>query len=160
MLFLRAVCSTLKGSEIDAHHPLIFFLLSLLESDPVRCFGNARINPLQVLVNTYSRCMLNGLSPLPHPCHVNSKLLQKYSNGTSKRKGTMQNNFSFTDKQDERSAASEENGREQQGEEPWLPHETQLPAAVSLPPSSRRQPGRKQLTLISALVSPLSASTA
>jgi len=72
----------------------------------------------------------------------------------------MQNNFSFTDKQDERSAASEENGREQQGEEPWLPHETQLPAGVSLPPSSRRQPGRKQLTLIVVVVSLLLAASA
>src|SRR5260370_19404315 len=96
MLFLRAVCSTLKGSEIDAHHPLIFFLLSLLESDPVRCFATGRLNTLQVLVNPFSRCMLNGLSPLPHPCHVNSKLLKKDSNGTTKRKVTMQNSFSFT----------------------------------------------------------------
>ncbi len=72
----------------------------------------------------------------------------------------MQNDSSFTDEQDEWSAATEENGREQQGEEPWLPHETQLPAGVSLPHSSRRQPGRKQLVLIAVVVSLLVAASA
>jgi hypothetical protein len=72
----------------------------------------------------------------------------------------MQNNSSFTDKQDERSAATEENGREQQGEEPWLPHESQLPPGVSLPHSSRQQPGRKQLLLIAVVVSLLVAASA
>jgi hypothetical protein len=111
--------------------------------------------------------MLNGPSPLPRTCNANNKLLQGYFNGTSKelqllarRKGTMQNSSSFTDEQDERSAATEENSREQQGEEPWLPHETQLPLGVSPPPFSRRPPGRKQLTLIAVVVSLLLAASA
>ncbi len=72
----------------------------------------------------------------------------------------MQNNFSFPDELDERLAASEENGREQQGEELWLPPETQLPAGVSPPPSFRRQPRRKQLTLIAVVVLLLVAASA
>jgi len=72
----------------------------------------------------------------------------------------MQNNSSFTDEQDERSMASEENVREQQEEELWLPHETQLPAGVSPPPSATRKPGRKQLTLIAVVVSLLLAASA
>lgn len=72
----------------------------------------------------------------------------------------MQNNSSFTDKQDERSAAPEENGREQRGEEPWLPHETQFPPSVSPPPSSKRPPGRKQLAFIAVVVSLLVAASA
>src|SRR6266568_1893377 len=76
------------------------------------------------------------------------------------RKGTMQNNSSFTDEQDKRSAASEENSREQPGEELWLPHETHLPAGASPPPSSTQKPGRKQLTLIAVVVSLLVAVSA
>jgi hypothetical protein len=73
----------------------------------------------------------------------------------------MQNNSSFTDEQDEqRSAATEENGREQQGEELWLPHETQLPPGVSPRPSSRQHPGRKQLALIAVVVSLLLVASA
>ncbi len=71
----------------------------------------------------------------------------------------MQNNSSFADEQDERLAASEENGREQQGEESRLPHETQLPPGVS-PLSSIRQPGKKQFTLIAVVVSLLLAASA
>src|SRR2546423_10558178 len=43
--FLRAVCSTLEGIEIDTHRSLIFFLLSLPESNSARCChprGSAR----------------------------------------------------------------------------------------------------------------------
>ncbi len=72
----------------------------------------------------------------------------------------MHNNSSFTDEQDERSAATEENGREQQAGELWLPHETHLPAGLSPPPSSRRPPGRKQLALIVVVVSLLLAVSA
>jgi hypothetical protein len=72
----------------------------------------------------------------------------------------MQNNSSFTDEQDERSAAIEEKGRKQQGEELRLPPETLLPAGVSPPPTSRQPPGRKQLTLIAVVVSLLLAATA
>ena len=72
----------------------------------------------------------------------------------------MQNNSSFTDEQDERSAATEENGHEQRGEELWLPHETQLSPGVSPPPSNRRQPGRKQLALIAVVVSLMVAMSA
>jgi hypothetical protein len=72
----------------------------------------------------------------------------------------MQNNPSFTDEQDERSAATEENGHEQRGEELWLPHETQLSPGVSPPPSNRRQPGRKQLALIAVVVSLMVAMSA
>src|SRR5579883_19589 len=64
----------------------------------------------------------------------------------------MQNHSSFTDEQDERSAASEEIGRGQQAEELRLPPETPLPAGASLPPASRRLPGRKQLTLITVVI--------
>src|SRR2546423_10192989 len=78
----------------------------------------------------------------------------------AKRKGTMQKNSSFTDEQDKRSAASEENSREQPGEELWLPHETQLPAGVSPPPSSTQKPGRKQLAFIAVVVSLLLAASA
>src|SRR5438046_1348624 len=78
----------------------------------------------------------------------------------AKRKGTMQNNFPFTDEQDKRSAASEENSREQPGEELWLPHQTHLPAGVSPPPSSKRPPGRKQLAFIAVVVSLLVAASA
>jgi hypothetical protein len=73
----------------------------------------------------------------------------------------MQHNSSFTDEQDEqRSAANEENAREQRGEELRLPQETHLPAGVSPPPSSMRSPGRKQLTLIAVVVSLLLAASA
>ncbi len=72
----------------------------------------------------------------------------------------MQNSSSFTDEQDERSAATEESSREQQGEEPWLPHETQLPPGISSPPSSRRPPERKQLAFIAVVVSLLVAVSA
>jgi hypothetical protein len=72
----------------------------------------------------------------------------------------MQNNSSFTDEQDERSAATEENGREQQGEELGLPHEAQLPPGVSPAPSSRRPLGRKQFALIAVVVSLLVAASA
>ena len=69
----------------------------------------------------------------------------------------MQNNSSYTDEQDKRSAASEENSREQQGEELWLPHQTPLPAGVSPPPFSTQKPGRKQLAFIAVVVSLLVA---
>ena len=73
----------------------------------------------------------------------------------------MQNSSSFTDEQDkQRSAANEENDREQRGEEPWLPHETRLPPGVSPPPSSRRPSGRKQLAFIAVVVSLLVAASA
>ena len=72
----------------------------------------------------------------------------------------MQNNSSFTDEQDERSAPTEENDRKQQGEELRLPPETLLPAGVSLPASSTRKPGRKQLALIAVVVSLLLAASA
>jgi hypothetical protein len=71
----------------------------------------------------------------------------------------MQNHSSFSDEQDERSTTTEENGHEQQGEEPWLPHETQLPAGVSPPPSSRRHPGKKEFVFISVVVSLLVAAS-
>jgi hypothetical protein len=72
----------------------------------------------------------------------------------------MQNNSPFADEQDKRSAASEENSREQQGEELWLPHETHLPAGVSPPPFSTQKPGRKQLAFIAVVVSLLLAASA
>jgi len=72
----------------------------------------------------------------------------------------MQNSSSFTDEPDERSAATEENGREQQGEELWLAHETQIPPGISPPPSSTRLPGSKQLILIVVVVSLLVAVSA
>ncbi len=62
----------------------------------------------------------------------------------------MHNHTSFTDEQDEQSAASEENG--QQAEELRLPPETPLPPDVSLPTPSRRPAGRKQLTLIAVVI--------
>jgi hypothetical protein len=64
----------------------------------------------------------------------------------------MQNHPSFTDEQDERSAASEEIGRGRQAEELRLPPETPLPAGASLPPASRRLPGRKRLVLITVVI--------
>lgn len=67
----------------------------------------------------------------------------------------MHNNSSFTDEQDERSATIEQNGRQQQGEELMPP-----PAGVSPLPTSRRSPGRKQLTLIAVVVSLLLAASA
>jgi hypothetical protein len=72
----------------------------------------------------------------------------------------MHNNSSFTNERDERSAAIEENGREQQGEELRLPPETLLPVGVSPSPASRRPAGRKQLTLIVVVVSLLLAASA
>ncbi len=72
----------------------------------------------------------------------------------------MHNDSSFTNEQDERSAAIEENGREQQGEELRLPPETLLPAGVSPSLASRRPAGRKQLTLIAVVVSLLLAASA
>ncbi len=72
----------------------------------------------------------------------------------------MQNSSSFTDEPDERSAATEENGREQREEEPWLAHETRLPPGVSPPPSSTRLLGSKQLLLIVVVVSLLVAVSA
>src|SRR6266571_2325214 len=104
--------------------------------------------------------MLNWPAQPPHPCNANSKRLQRYSNATSKRKGTMHNHSSFTDGQDEQSATTEENEREQQGEELQHPPETLLPAGVSPPLTSRRPPGRKQLTLIAVVVSLLLAASA
>src|SRR6266566_6189779 len=104
--------------------------------------------------------MLNRPAQPPHPCNANSKRLQRYSNATSKRKSTMHNNSSFTDEQDERPAAIEDNGRDQPGEELGLPPETRLPAGVSSTPSPRRPPGRKQFTLIAVVVSLLLAASA
>jgi hypothetical protein len=78
---------------------------------------------------------------------------------TSKRKGTMQNNSSFIDNQDELPAATKENGDEQLGKEPWLPHETQLPAGFSPSALSRRSLGRKQILLITLVVSLLIVTT-
>ena len=72
----------------------------------------------------------------------------------------MQNSSSFTDEQDERSAATEENGREQQAEEPSLPHDTQFPLGVSPQSFSRQQSGRKQLALVAVVVSLLLAVSA
>ncbi len=72
----------------------------------------------------------------------------------------MHNNSSFTDEQDERPAAIEDNGRDQPGEELGLPPETRLPAGVSSTPSPRRPPGRKQFTLIAVVVSLLLAASA
>ena len=72
----------------------------------------------------------------------------------------MQNNSFFTDKQEERSAITEENNREQRGEELWLPHETQLPVSVSSSPSPGRPPGRKQIMLITVVVSLLVVASA
>jgi len=72
----------------------------------------------------------------------------------------MQHDPFLTDEQDERSAATEENSREQQTEEPWLPHQTHLPAGVSPAPSSRRPPGKKQIALITVVVSLLVAVSA
>ena len=57
----------------------------------------------------------------------------------------MQNNSSFTDEQDKRSAASEENSREQQGEELWLPHETQLPRNHVIGEPSRERAAQADL---------------
>jgi hypothetical protein len=78
----------------------------------------------------------------------------------ARRKDTMQHDPSFTNEQDERSAATEENGHEQQAEELWLPHQTHLPAGVSPAPSSRRPPGRKQLAFIAVVISLLVAASA
>jgi hypothetical protein len=71
----------------------------------------------------------------------------------------MQNNSSFIDNQDERPAATKENGDEQPGKEPWLPHETQLPAGFSPSALSRRSLGRKQIMLITLVVSLLIVTT-
>ncbi len=72
----------------------------------------------------------------------------------------MHNHSSFTNEQGERSAAIEENGRQQQGAEWMSPPEMFLPAGVSPPPTSRRSPGRKQLTLIAVVVSLLLTASA
>jgi hypothetical protein len=72
----------------------------------------------------------------------------------------MQNNSSFTYEQDKRPATTEENGHQQQGEQQWFPRDTRLPQGVSPPSSSRRAPGRKQLTLIAVVVSLLLAASA
>jgi hypothetical protein len=72
----------------------------------------------------------------------------------------MHNHSSFTDEQNERQAAREENGREGQGEKFRLSSEALLPAGDS-PPSTFRRPSRKkQLTLIAVAVSLLLAASA
>jgi len=72
----------------------------------------------------------------------------------------MQHDPFLTDEQDERSAATEENSREQQAGETWLPHQTHLLSGVSHAPSPRRPPERKQIALIAVVVSLLVAMSA
>ena len=72
----------------------------------------------------------------------------------------MHNHSFFTNEQGERLATIEENVRQQQGAELRLPPEPLLPAGISPLPTSRRPPGRKQLTLIAVVVSLLLAASA